>query len=314
MAGDNPNLTKRIQAQLDAPVNPAVTQFAQALAEEAGASAVLFYGSNLRTGSLDGVLDFYVLLPGDQRAGILPNIWPKVSYHEREYAGVTLRAKAATMALSTFAKAAAGELIDTTIWARFVQPAALAWQRNEAAREQVADAVQSAAITSARLAIVLGPASGTAEDYWRALFQATYKAEFRVEKAGRENDILSVNAAHFAGLLPMAIDAGGVAYTQHANRITPSLSAAERARVKNWWARRQRLGKPLNLVRLVKASTTFAGAARYAAWKIERHTGMAVAVTPFRERYPLLSAPGVLWALRQHRKRARKRANQNTSS
>ncbi|MEO0643323.1 MAG: hypothetical protein AAFY47_07910, partial [Pseudomonadota bacterium] len=59
-----------------------VRAFAEALAHEAGALAVLFYGSNLRTGSLDGVLDFYVLLPGDAREE--PAIWPRVSYHERE--------------------------------------------------------------------------------------------------------------------------------------------------------------------------------------------------------------------------------------
>ena len=84
--------------------------------------------------------------------------------------------------------------------------------------------------------------------------------------------------------------------------LTPSLAASERTRILAWWKRRQRLGKPLNFARLAKASTTFEGAARYAAWKIERHTGLAIEVTPFRERYPLLAAPGVLWALRKHRK------------
>jgi hypothetical protein len=77
---------------------------------------------------------------------------------------------------------------------------------------------------------------------------------------------------------------------------------AERARILGWWKRRRRLGKPLNLLRLVKASTTFEGAARYAAWKIERHTGMPVKLTPFRERYPLLAAPQVLLDLRRHRR------------
>ena len=62
------------------------------------------------------------------------------------------------------------------------------------------------------------------------------------------------------------------------------------------------MGKPLNFARLAKASTTFEGAARYAAWKIERHTGMPVEVTPFREKHPVLAAPGVLWSLRKHRK------------
>ena len=299
MADTSETLQERISDRLDASVDPAVADFAAALAEDAGARAVLYYGSNLRTGSLEGVLDFYVLLPGEQKE----RIWPRVSYHEREHEDMTLRAKVATMSLETFAEAASGELADTTIWARFVQPSALVWQADDAARSEVVDAISSAAITAARLAAALGPSSGTAEDYWRALFRATYKAEFRVEKAGRENDILSVNEEHFDGLLPLAMDAGGIAFTTSGERLSPSLSAHERRRILKWWGRRRRLGKPLNFTRLVKASTTFEGAARYAAWKIERHTGMPVEVTPFREKHPVLAAPGVLWSLRKHRKR-----------
>lgn len=299
-------LAERIAARLAAPVDSAVATFAKALAEAAGARAVLFYGSNLRTGSLEGVLDFYVLLPGTQEAAI----WPRVSYHEREHAdgqgATTLRAKVATMRLSTFARAASGELADTTIWARFVQPSALVWTADESAREEVIAALVAASATAARLAAALGPASGTAEDYWRALFRATYEAEFRVEKRGREDDILAVNAEHFAGLLPLALEAAGIAPGQRGAILTPQLPSAERARTLNWWKRRRRLGKPLNLLRLVKASTTFEGAARYAAWKIERHTGMPVRLTPFRERYPLLAAPQVLLDLREHRRRQRR--------
>ncbi|HSF11898.1 MAG TPA: hypothetical protein VLA50_02915 [Erythrobacter sp.] len=298
MSGVSEALAARIAARLSAPIDPAVAAFAKALADAAGARAVLFYGSNLRTGSLDGVLDFYILLPGEREAAI----WPTVSYHEREHAGLTLRAKVATMTLATFARAASGELTDTTIWARFVQPSALIWAEDDAARDAVIAAIATAATTAARLAAALGPESGTAEDYWRALFRATYQAEFRVEKGGRENDILSVNADHFAGLLPLAWEACGLAVEQQDGVLTPRLAGDERRRILGWWARRRRMGKPLNLVRLVKASTTFEGAARYAAWKIERHTGMPVKLTPFRERYPLLAAPQVLWDLYQHRR------------
>lgn len=300
-APDAALLTERIAARLAVRVDPAVEDFARALADAAGAVAVLFYGSNLRTGSLDGVLDFYLLLPGKREAAI----WPEVSYHERANEGETLRAKVATMRLATFAKAASGELTDTTIWARFVQPSALIWAADETARAQVIAAVASTATTAARLAAALGPESGTAEDYWRALFRATYAAEFRVEKGGRENDILSVNADHFAGLLPLALAAGGIDPGLQGGHLTPKLGAAERAQILHWWQRRRRLGKPLNLLRLVKASTTFEGAARYAAWKIERHTGMPVKVTPFRERFPLLAAPQVLWDLSRHRRQRR---------
>ena len=284
-------LDERVAAALAAPVPDEVRAFAQRLGAAAGAVAVLFYGSNLRTGALDGVLDFYVLLPGPRERGI----WPRVSYHEWDAAGVTLRAKVATMTLATFAAAARGELVDTTIWARFVQPSALVWQRDEAAGLATRAAVAGAAVTAARLAVALGPEAASAEDYWRCLFRATYAAEFRVEKAGREESILAANRAHFAGLLPLALAAAGVAFDQAEAVIRPALAPSERARLHGWWRRRQRLGKPYNFVRLLKASTTFDGAARYAAWKIERHTGVPVVLTPWRERHPVLAAPGVLW-------------------
>lgn len=291
-------LAERVKAALAAPVSAPVAAFAKRLADEAGAEAVLFYGSNLRTGSLEGVLDFYVLLPGPRERGI----WPRVSYHEWLDAGATLRAKVATMTLAMFRAAAAGDLRDTTIWARFTQPAALAWSRDPVAEVEVHRAITAACVTAAKLAAVLGPASGPAEAFWTALFRATYQAELRVEPPGRERAILAVNAAHFAGLLPLALDAGGIAYDQQGEIIAPRIDKAARVEVQRWWTRRRRFGKALNLLRLLKATTTFDGAARYAAWKLERHTGVAVKLTPWRERHPLLAAPGVLWQLWRERK------------
>lgn len=292
-------LGARVATALAVPVGDEVRAFAARLGDAADALAVLFYGSNLRTGSLEGVLDFYVLLPGAVETGI----WPRVSYHEWECGGTMLRAKVATMTLATFRAAAAGETLDTTIWARFVQPSALAWCRDEGVAGQARDAVAGAAITAARLAVALGPQSGPAEDYWRSLFRATYAAEFRVEKAGREESILAANRDHFAGLLPLALEAGGVEVARQGDVLRPAMSAAERSRIRRWWAKRRRLGKSYNLARLVRASTTFDGAARYAAWKIERHTGIAVEITPWRERHPVLAAPGVLWRVWRAKRR-----------
>ena len=104
-------LEERVATALDAPVAPEVADIAAELGREAGALAVLFYGSNLRTGSLDGVLDFYVLLPGPQRE----KIWPLVSYREWPRGGLTLRAKIATMALDTFERAARGERVPLAV-------------------------------------------------------------------------------------------------------------------------------------------------------------------------------------------------------
>jgi hypothetical protein len=260
---------------------------------------VLFYGSNLRTGSLEGVLDFYVLLPGARETGL----WPRVSYRERPHDGIVLRAKIATMTLATFVEAARGETIDTTIWARFVQPSALAWAGDDRAKDEVTAALASAACTAARLAATVGPARGREEDYWRALFRATYRAELRFEQPGREDTILSANRAHFEGLLPLALVDAGIPFEQDRATLVPRLEPAERKRILNWWRKRQRLGKALNLVRLTRATATFDGAARYAAWKIERHTGVPIPLTPWRERHPLLAAPGLAWRYWRDRRR-----------
>ncbi|MFA7584940.1 MAG: hypothetical protein WCY11_01910 [Novosphingobium sp.] len=292
-------LASRIAQGLAGPVMPEARAFAARLGQAAGALGVLFYGSNLRTGALDGVLDFYVLTPGEVESGI----WPRVSYHEWRSDGHDLRAKVATMTLATFRAAASGRLLDTTIWARFVQPSGLAWSRDETAATQIAEAVSGAAVTAARLAIALGPDTAEAEDYWRCLFRATYAAEFRVEKAGREDSILSFNRAHFAGLLPLALEAGDIPFTQDGPMLRPHMASEERARIRRWWDRRRRLGKAYNFVRLLRASTTFDGAARYAAWKIERHTGIPVELTPWRERHPVLAAPGVMWRVWRARRR-----------
>ena len=233
------NLVERVAVGLASPVLAQVRAFAERLAlgqlpdlpapapqsEGKEALAVLFYGSNLRTGSLDGVLDFYVLTQGAVERGI----WPRVSYHEWQHEGQTLRAKVATMTLATFREAAAGNLLDTTIWARFVQPSALAWCRDTCAADAVAEAVAGAARTAGRLAVALGPETGTPQDYWRCLFRATYAAEFRVEKPGREDSILAVNRAHFDGLLRLALIDAGIGVARGAqDTIRPLLGSPER--------------------------------------------------------------------------------------
>lgn len=298
-------LDERVRSGLNYTINPAISQYAELLAKEAGAIGVIFYGSNLRTGSLEGVLDFYLLLPGEPEGGI----WPRVSYREWEYAGqgepVTLRAKIATVTLATFAKAACGELIDTTIWARFVQPCAIIWTADDPAQSALLNALKSAAKTAARLAAALGPDEGSEWQFWKALFGATYSAELRVEKAGREDTILETHKAHFVGLFPAALEAQAIACPLGASgdSYAPQISAADKAATLRWWNKRRRLGKPLNIVRLLKATTTFEGAARYGAWKVERHTGQKIPLTQWQEDHPILAAPSFIWKVWRAKRR-----------
>ncbi|MET0918406.1 MAG: hypothetical protein ABWY07_08305, partial [Burkholderiales bacterium] len=51
----------------------------------------------------------------------------------------------------------------------------------------------------------------------------------------------------------------------------------------------------LSVARLLKASFTFDGGLPYLVWKIERHSGVKVEITPFMRRFPRLGAIGAMW-------------------
>lgn len=296
-----------VAAELDGPAAAPAVAFAAELARIGGAAvgAVLFYGSALRTGAMDGVLDFYVLVD-DLRAwpqtalAAAGGAWlpPNVEYREFETGGSRLRAKIAVMTAAQFRAAAGRASLDTTVWARFAQPAGLVWSRDEAARADAVESVARASATAARWAALLGPDHGPAQAFWDALFRQTYAAELRIEPKGRERAILSAGGERYAALLPLAWDAGDLAWSADGETLTPTLTDSDRARGRSAWAWRRRLGKPLTVLRLMKAVFTFQGAADYAAWKIERHTGVRIELTPFVRKHPILAAPGVavtLW-------------------
>ena len=163
--------------ELDAPVSAPIAAAAREVTQRLGGIAVLFYGSVLRTGDLDGVLDFYVLTPKvtgwGLRAWATRTLWPDVSFHEISVGARVIRAKVAAMPLDTFCRAVEGRTVDTTIWTRFAQPAALIWAVDPLVRARVVRAVAYAAATAARFAAVLGPQHGQPAAFWLALFRQT---------------------------------------------------------------------------------------------------------------------------------------------
>lgn len=301
-----------IDAELRRPASPTVLALAERFARRAGShtAAVLFYGSALRAEALDGVLDFYVLLdrvgawPGSRLAAAANRLLPpNVGYFEGaigELGGERLRAKYALMSLKQFSQGMSSSSLDTTLWARFSQPCVCVWARSDSDRDAVVGAVCDAVVTAARWAAELGPASGQAPDFWRALFAHTYEAELRVERSGRGDSIVDRDAARYSALLPAAWRLGGIEFeSTPEGLLTPALSHDARRAARRRWARRRMLGKPLNFARLLKAAFTFDGAMDYVAWKIERHSGVRVEVSPWQRRFPLLAAPGLYWKLRR---------------
>lgn len=285
-----------IATELSEPQSAVITTVARVLMERLQGDAVLFYGSTLRTGDLDGVQDFYVLRASASSSWLGGSrLWPDISYHEIDVARQVVRAKVATMPLDVFRRSAAGVLLDTTIWTRFVQPSALLSARDASVHDRVVDAITLAAVTAATFAALHGPVAARPLDYWRALFKATYETELRVEAPGRHEQIVAHQPARYERLLPLAWRKAGIAFDECDGCVSPRLRQDQIQLIAEAWCARAGFGRWLNAARLVKAAFTFDGAARYALWKIERHTGVRIALTPWRERHPILSAPGVLW-------------------
>jgi hypothetical protein len=298
-----------VEAELRLAVPPPVSELAARLATRAGAgsAAVLYYGSTLRTDALDGLLDFYILVdrasdwPGGPLARaacrVLP---PNVGYVEGTFGGQVLRAKYAVITLAQFEARVADQSVDTTLWARFCQPSRLAWQRGTADGQRVTRAISAAVVTASRWAAAHGPAQGSPNEFWAALFARTYATEIRVEKSDRSQGIVSADALRYARLLPLAWRDANLAFeTTDSGLLRPALDAAARERLLQRWTSRELCGKPLNLLRLMKAAFTFDGAMDYAAWKIERHSGVKIDVKPWQRRFPLLAAPGLYLKLRR---------------
>lgn len=267
--------------------------FIAALAARPGVAAVLFYGSCLQKSTAEGLLDFYVLTdtrrPFGQGAleaaagrGLPPNV-----YHETLG---QLRAKVAVIDIAAFAHRMRPETMDTSIWARFCQRAALPFARDEATRvavvEAVASAVETGAIWAERLAGG-APAKPTAAAAWRALFVATYGAELRPETVGRADAIVALDEERFAKLWDL---------TAAARACAPEVDTARE------WAARRRRGKARNVARLAKAAFTFRGGLDYAVWKVERHSGRPIKISPWERRWPWLAAPFVAYRLWRERR------------
>jgi hypothetical protein len=269
-----------VAEELALPVDARVTGMAAAIAAERGDSsrAVLFYGSCLRQSELDGLmLDFYLVV-SDYRAAY-GKTWmatanrlvpPNVFYFE--HAGLV--AKYAVLSEADFHRLNGPETSNVSVWARFAQPSRLVWAADARARDTAVDAVSRAAPT---LLGAAGRADGeTPLDWWRRAFALTYSAELRAERKERGQSV---------------VDADRERYERFGSAAIAAIPATASA---GGWGWRRFEGKSLSVLRLAKASFTFAGGADYIAWKINRHAGTKLELKPWQRRHPLLAGLSLL--------------------
>jgi hypothetical protein len=157
--------------------------------------------------------------------------------------------------------------------ARFAQPSRLVWSSDKRARERVVDAISNCAPTLLGWARPIGPRDTGVVALWKRAFQLTFGAELRAERTDRSASIVDADPARYRRFGEAAL--AGL-----------KQDAADTSR---WWRRMQRKGKWLSVLRLAKASATFAGGADYIAWKINRHAGTKIELKPWQRRHPLLA-------------------------
>jgi len=301
-------LAQRIAAELSRDLLSEAHEVAAHALARHGADAIgpiLFYGSCQRAESAEGILDVYLLSKSNRAfhdaaiaAGLNWLVPPTIYYYEiREGEGPServVRAKSAVISEDQFAASCRDETTSPSIWARFCQPAVLLRAPDEATRERVIAMLVDAVKTAAWWAAHLGPASGTAEDFWVALFTGTYASELRPERADRARLIYETYPDRYDAMLPEAWDALGIAYRREGDRLVPEVSDEARAEARARWARRVKAGKVLSVVRVLKGTMTFDGGVDYLLWKIERHSGTKIETTPWQRKHPFLAGPAVL--------------------
>jgi hypothetical protein len=310
MGGGARDLAELVGSELGRPAPSAAARLAREIGARHGATtaAVVFYGSCLRRGTTEGVLDFYALVDSYRAAyasrllaaanALLP---PNVFYLEAERGGERLRAKYAVISLPDFARRAAGRGLRTGIWARFCQPALAVHVRDASARDALIAAVVEAHLTAVRRVAPLLPEGEhvSFDELWRRVFRETYAGEMRPEA---DSVIETLYAAD-----PLRYDrAGAAALREIAERSPGELRieieaggfrawhpAGGRARV--GWRLRRPAAKAAYAVQLLKTAFTFGDWLPYALWKLERHTGARIEPSERQRRHPLIFAWPILW-------------------
>ena len=309
-------LESLFRAELEQPALPAAAALADAIRARHGDAvlALLFYGSCLRRGTPEGVLDFYVVVAsyrGAYRsrlpalaAGLLP---PNVHYVE--LVPQNLRAKYALISLVDFERSVAPASLDCRVWARFCQPARIVWARDEATRAALVAAAAHAAVTMTERMLAFAPEDSVERTLelralWTRGFRETYRAELRSESPETIAELYGADARRYDRVAREAVRAlAAEGRLRVAGESEGALTIVEPPRelasARRAWRWRRPVAKALAIAGLLKTAFTFDGWLPYVVWKLERQSGASIELSERQRRRPLLFAwPVILRLLR----------------
>jgi hypothetical protein len=257
--------------------------------------AVLFYGSCLRLPSIEGrIVDLYLLTESYRQVYRNWGMWvlnallpPNVYYIEATHGGRITRAKYAIVSLDQFERLVSERTFDSYFWARFAQPTVVLWARDERVKTRITNALAGAITTMVRETLPLLPIGAAPEHLWPRAFAETYRTELRAESPEQSLRLYHAFADRYDRVTEVVL------------RQQPAAArdAQTQRRAASRWQRRRVLGKFLSVLRLIKAGLTFEDGAAYLAWKIRRHSGVEIELTPWQRRHPILASSVLAWRL-----------------
>ncbi|MFB4205578.1 hypothetical protein KBTX_02264 [wastewater metagenome] len=297
-----------VAGRLERPPPAAVAAVADALAERLGDNllAVIAYGSCLRdVDPADGLIDLYAIVDGYRGAfgrrwlaPVTAALPPSVFYLEQRHEGRTLRAKYAVLSRRQLARGI-GRWFHPYVWGRFAQPAVLAYRRDRAAAGAITALLARAVPRLIDETAPMLPGTFDAERLWARGLALSYATELRPERPDRVRGLVDHDRDHYRALTEAALPRldGRLRRDPSGSGYHCTAGPWRRLRARTAWRARRLQGAALSILRLAKASATFDGGLDYAAWKLERHTGERVELSPRVRHHPLIFGWGVLWRL-----------------
>jgi predicted nucleotidyltransferase len=271
--------------------------------------AIVFYGSCLRTmEDRDGIVDLYVLVDRYRSAygGLLKPLLnkalpPNVFYMEVPYKERKVRSKYAVISVRSFLRGVSTAWFHSYLWGRFCQPSTLVFSLNESVAVEIKRALVQAALTFMARSLPQVPERFSARDLWQRGLLLSYRSELRTERPAKIKALYEASSDHYEQLTRCAISLMpykvSVASLEAPENYEAHISPLARLWNRTTWAVRGVQGKVLSALRLLKGLLTFEGGPEYIQWKIERHSGIRVTVSPRLKQHPVLSACVMVWRL-----------------
>jgi hypothetical protein len=270
---------------------------------------ILLYGSCLRTGTdQNGLVDCYVIV--DQYTAVYPSAWmarlndwlpPNVFYGEVDVEARKVRMKYAVLSLENFERSVTSKWFHSYFWGRFAQPTAVMACPSQAMRQRIISGLGSAVVTFLGNVLPQMSEDFTAKDIWSIGLALSYGAELRAESKGRIATLWESNQAYYEQVAHAAFLAhfpkAKVIQRNDLTMYERDYSRWDYTKNRMAWIVRTVQGKCLSILRLMKAAYTFQGGADYLIWKIERHSGVKVELTPAQRKHPIWAGITTFWRL-----------------